>query len=174
MTFMHKKGAFELSITAIVILILGITILGLGLIFITSIFKEGSEQFERAADTVDKQFIEQLKATDETVAIDRPKLEIENTDQAQIFIAFNNKEEADRDYVITSDTACTRIGPDPSCTGVTIEYKTTATNVPAGDVTVQPINLKVDSTAEKGTYIWDLQVNTTSSLVRREIIIDVI
>ena len=170
---MNKKGAIELSITTIIILILGITMLGLSLVFVTNIFSEGTEEFEKAIDVVDKQFIEQLKQTEKVIALDRPKLDIERSAADQIYIVFNNKNAFDKNFNIMASTSCSRLGSDASCDGVNIEYLTAAMNVAAGDVAVQPINFIVDATADKGTYVYGIDVNATTSIERIEVIIDV-
>ena len=53
----QKKGALNLSINAIVILILAITMLGLGLAFMRNIFGSATKEFEEVSLIVKKSFI---------------------------------------------------------------------------------------------------------------------
>ena len=168
-----KKGAITLSINMIVILILGIIVLGLAVFFVSNIFTIGQESLEKAQSPIDVQAIDRLKASKKVIDIDRPKLEIERGSQDQILISFNNKWSIPRNFTIISES-CSRIGPDPSCTGLSIEYITTTITVPAEDVTVYPINIKVVGETDKGSYIYELIVNVTEDLHRKEIFIDVV
>ena len=63
----NKIAALQLSITAIVVLILAITMLGLGLTFIRNIFGSATEEFEVATGTIQKVMIEQMKQSNKIV-----------------------------------------------------------------------------------------------------------
>ena len=58
---MHKKGALELSITAIVVLIIAITLLGLGIGFIKKQFGGATEIFTQEFQRIKGQLREQIK-----------------------------------------------------------------------------------------------------------------
>ena len=56
---MKKKASLNLSINAIVVLILAITMLGLGLTFMRNIFGGAAKEFTKVSGEVEKQMIEQ-------------------------------------------------------------------------------------------------------------------
>src|SRR3989338_11650848 len=99
---MNKKASLELSINAIVILILAITMLGLGLGFMRNIFGSATDQFRQVTGAVEKQMIDQMKEGNKIVDLSRPKLTIKKGKQEQIFIGFRNVKEDINYYLIVN------------------------------------------------------------------------
>src|SRR3989344_8677259 len=99
---MNKKASLELSINAIVILILAITMLGLGLGFMRNIFGSATDQFRQVTGAVEKQMIDQMKEGNKIVDLSRPKLTIKKGKQEQIFIGFRNVKDAINYYLIVN------------------------------------------------------------------------
>ena len=95
-----KKGSLNLSINAIVILILAITMLGLGLAFMRNIFGSATSEFSEVSGTVQKQMIEQLKETSKVVDINNPKVDIKPGEKKQIFLGFKNDDSTDKKFQI--------------------------------------------------------------------------
>ncbi|MBW3012000.1 hypothetical protein KY311_02360, partial [Candidatus Woesearchaeota archaeon] len=62
---MYKKASLSLSINAIVVLILAITMLGLGLAFMRGTFGKVTEQFGEISGEVQKDMIDRLKQSGE-------------------------------------------------------------------------------------------------------------
>ncbi len=87
----NRKGGLNLSINAIVVLILAITMLGLGLAFMRNIFGAATEEFQEVGGTVKKQMIDQMKESNKVVDISRPKIEIKPGEKKQVFIGFKNE-----------------------------------------------------------------------------------
>lgn len=153
-----KRADLHLSINAIVVLILAITMLGLGLGFMRNIFGGATEEFKRVSGTVEKQLIDQMKETTKIVDINRPKVNIKIGSKDQVFLGFKNNIEQSQEFFI-KEAQCTRLGANQDCTGVSIEYKQTPTEVQPGDVYVLPLNIKTDpSTAQEGTFFFDIQI----------------
>ena len=71
-----KKASLQLSINAIVVLILAITMLGLGLGFMRNLFSSGEKQFERASDAVEKEVLEQIKESGKNIEFNRPVIKV--------------------------------------------------------------------------------------------------
>ncbi len=87
----NKKAGLNLSINAIVVLILAITMLGLGLSFMRNIFGSATKEFEEVGGTVKKQMIDQMKESDKVFDLSRPKVDLKAGEDTQIFIGFKNK-----------------------------------------------------------------------------------
>ena len=85
-----KKASLNLSINAIVILILAITMLGLGLAFMKNIFGGATEEFTKVGGEVEKQMIEQMKSSKEVVQLSRASLDLKRGEKDQIFIGLSN------------------------------------------------------------------------------------
>ena len=62
-----KKASLNLSVNAIVVLILAITMLGLGLGFMKNTFGGVTEQFEQVSGDLERQLIQELESLREQV-----------------------------------------------------------------------------------------------------------
>ena len=162
---MNKKASLELSINAIVILILAITMLGLGLGFMRNIFGSATDQFRQVTGAVEKQMIDQMKEGNKIVDLSRPKLTIKKGKQEQIFIGFRNVKDAINYYLIVNPEESS--GNHIDGVGITkaecqaaleIGYKQDPTSVQKGDVVVLPINIKAEPDAAQGTCFIDVEV----------------
>ena len=186
---LNKKGSLDLSINAIVILILAITMLGLGLAFMRNIFGTATQEFEEVGGTVQKQMIDPMKETDKIVDITNPKLEMKAGEQKQIFLGFKNEGNNDVDfqirqievsflggaaettniYDISNESAVIKsLGSGDVCgvrddsgvsTDVYIEFKSSQTTVRTGDVVVVPINIITTSAAEQATCTYEIKID---------------
>ena len=187
---MNKRAALQLSINAIVILILAITMLGLGLSFMRNIFGSATEEFMEVGGTVKKQMIDQMKETQKIVDISNPQITMKPGEKKQVFIGFKNEANVEKDfqvvrveanklgdvlsgtniYTVGTDGIISRDASGEDCgsryedgthTQVYIEFKSTPTNVEKGDVVVMPINIHSLSSASPGTCIYEIKVDTT-------------
>lgn len=83
----NKKGALELSINAIVILILAITMLGLGLTFIRGIFKQISAKVDAAVDANE---LSNPPTRDNPLTAAPSVITMRTNDRAKVVLAFMN------------------------------------------------------------------------------------
>ena len=161
---MKKKASLNLSINAIVVLILAITMLGLGLTFMRNIFGGATKEFTKVSGEVEKQMIEQMKETNKVVSLSRPKLDVKVGEKEQIFIGLKNDEQSDKTFVIEG-IICNSLGAgDLQCSSdgggnVDIEaLLNTDITVSGGDVRVIPINVKAGTQAVEGTCFCTIEV----------------
>ena len=107
----NKKGSLELSINAIVILILAITMLGLGLAFMKGIFGKATAEFSEVTGTVKKQMIDQMKESGKIVDISSPRVEIKaGGDKKQVYVAFKNDQEGTSPEFQIREVIASRLG----------------------------------------------------------------
>ena len=104
-----KKGSLNLSINAIVVLILAITMLGLGLAFMRNIFGSATKEFEEVGGTVKKQMIDQMKESSKIIDISNPKFLMGPGEKKQVYIGFKNEGNEVRYFQIRQLEA-TRLG----------------------------------------------------------------
>ena len=161
-----KKGSLNLSINAIVVLILAITMLGLGLSFMKNIFGGATEEFEKVGGTVEKQMIEQMKESANIIELSRPSIDIKKAGKDQIFIAMKNvQSESEQFKIITPDKSdLGDCGTSCPCDGITLKYKKKETTVASGVSTVLPINVEAGSNAIEGTCFVDIVICQASSV----------
>ena len=86
----NKKAALELSINAIVVLILAITILGLGIGFIRGQFGGLSEQFTQVRSEIKDQLIDKIKESGELLVFNRAELQASIGKSEVFYIGIKN------------------------------------------------------------------------------------
>jgi len=87
---MDKKGAVELSMTTIIIIVIGITILSLGLVWIRSVFSDVGELTSGAFEQGDAQIQEIFGGTDQPVALSPSETTLSQGDTETATLAINN------------------------------------------------------------------------------------
>jgi hypothetical protein len=161
-----KKGSLNLSINAIVVLILAITMLGLGLTFITKIFGQATGGLGDAFEGIDTQRAEKLKNTcDQEVCLEKAKIELKKGGEADMYILFNNPLSNDVDFLLTNTIDCHELGTgDDSDCGlndadkvVNMKFDDTIT-VKKGTQRILPIYFEAKPSATKKTYIFNLDI----------------
>ena len=92
---MDKKGAVELSMTTIIIIVIGITILSLGLVWIRGVFSDVNTISSGAFDQANSEIDDLFAGTDQAVGVSPSQLSLDpgGTDQASL--AINNLESSD-------------------------------------------------------------------------------
>ena len=177
---MKKKASLNLSINAIVVLILAITMLGLGLTFMRNIFGGAAKEFTKVSGEVEKQMIEQMKESSKVVSLSRPKIEVKVGEQEQIFIGLKNDEQSDKEFQI-ENINCNPLGGLGQLTcgtgGEVISISAllqTGITVSGGKVMVLPINVKATTNAVEGTCFCLIEVTAGSDEESIELTIDVV
>ncbi len=165
---MHKKAAISalgLSINAIVILILAITMLGLGLTFIRNIFGTATQEFKEVKGAIHKQMIDQMKEENKEIYLSSMIYDIEVGEQKQIYIGFKNTYNEKKKFTISWARSNSLTANNDNCgldedeNNVIIEYKQTPTTVQPGKTVVLPINIKTNSNAEKDSCFYEILVD---------------
>ena len=87
---MDKKGAIELSMTTIIVIVIGITILSLGLVWIRSVFADVTELSSGAFDQGETQIAEIFGGTDQAVALSPAETKMGQGDTTTATLAINN------------------------------------------------------------------------------------
>lgn len=95
-----KKGALNLSINAIVVLILAITILGLGLGFIRNQFQTATDQFDRVNEETETEMINEMISSNDLVTLKQKEFEVEAGTPYEFFFGIRNTDDQDRVYFI--------------------------------------------------------------------------
>jgi len=87
---MNKKAALELSINAIVVFILAITILGLGLVFIKSQFGSLTERVSEVSAEIKSDLINKIKDTGELLVFNRVEIEAKVGKPVEFYMGIKN------------------------------------------------------------------------------------
>ncbi|MDP3728405.1 MAG: hypothetical protein Q8R18_03035 [bacterium] len=87
---MDKKAAVELSMTTIIIIVIGITILSLGLVWIRSVFSDVGELTSGAFEQGETQIAEIFGGTDQPVALSPSETKMSQGETTTATLAINN------------------------------------------------------------------------------------
>ncbi len=89
---MNKKGAVELSMTTIIIIVMGITILSLGLVWIRSVFTDVGELTSGSFEQGESQIAEIFGQSNEEVALSPSEVTMTQGEQETATLAIRNQE----------------------------------------------------------------------------------
>ena len=100
---MNRKAALQLSINAIVVLILAITILGLGLGFIKSQFGALQKQFGEVSAEIRSELLEKIKDSGELLVFNRAEIQAKTGKKDTFYFGIKNTAHP------VEDTVCFRV-----------------------------------------------------------------
>ena len=137
--FLHKKGSLEISIQAIIIIVLGMTLLGLGLGFVKSQFAIIEQTGTQVQNQVAEQIIGQLRASGEQISFARKvnlnrgdeevlTLGVQNVGSKELFFKLHlefdktNSDPGSEDFVLLYEQECLSLLPaDADVYGIDIK-----------------------------------------------------
>ena len=155
-SFRSKKGALELSINAIVVLILAITMLSLGLAFMKGLFKKTTGQLEKVGEDIKNQMIEQLRASSAKLTLNQEDITIRRGEKQDIYFAVKNILPAEQDFSIATECP-DKIGSETLEAEIEVFLKTR--KLKQNDLDVQKMIIGIPSTVTgTGTLSWALKV----------------
>ena len=100
MSRLSKKAALELSINAIVIVILAMTLLGLGLTFVRGMFEDITETTGSVQESVREQILEDLRTGDKKLSFPSSSVDVEGGDERTLAIGVKNTNARDINFII--------------------------------------------------------------------------
>src|SRR3989344_4523024 len=80
----HKKGSLELSVNAIVIVVLAFAMLGLGLIFVRNLFSGITETTTQVQEQVKQQILDDLRTGNKPLSFPAQRLNVEIGDKKDL------------------------------------------------------------------------------------------
>lgn len=159
-----KRASLNLSINAVVVLILAITMLGLGLAFMKKTFGGVTEEFEEVSGEIKVQLIDRLKTSREALALSTFNMEIEKSSKKTVYLGVRNDLGCGTlEYAIDATATCESLAGygDINCKGGAVKITTFATqDVAQNDVGILPINIKTESSAIPDTLKFPIVVTT--------------
>ena len=173
----NKKGALELSITAIVVLIIAITVLGLAIFFIKNLFKGGTEIFTSELAKIKDQLRKNIEETGEPVVFSKgSELEAKRGEKVDFYIGVRNSDQMAKCYRVSMkcikpfsiDKFCTSEGRDPIIVGgYAVETDSwfprllQEFEVKSNDIEVLPLTMQVIGAPD--TYLMEMEVYKADS-----------
>ena len=154
----NKKGSLEISIQAIVIVVLAMTILGLGIGFTKSIFQKITGSTEDISDQVRQKVVEDLVQGDKRLSFPKTEVIVERGSSSVLTIGIMNKEDTKLVYTLTFTLKRSPAG----ATGTPENWfqfdKTRAYELSATKSDVRNVRLQVPSDAKEGSYFYLFEI----------------
>ena len=166
---MFKKGSLSLSINAIVVLILAVTMLGLGLLFMQNMMGGAMGQLGDVADTVRDQMIEQIRSSGERLSFSANDFFIQRSGTQEFYYGILNQEQDQETFHLYfgCDTMMGETDPNLEKINefVTFDYFPMTTPLDRNAVDVQKVIVRVSPQATTTTYRCAVFVGTGASVV---------
>ena len=96
----NKKASLEISIQAIVIVVLAMTLLGLGLGFIKDIFGNIKGTTEDVSEQIKEQILTDLRTGDKKISFPKSEIVLEKGGSTVLNVGIKNKENEELNYLI--------------------------------------------------------------------------
>lgn len=179
---LKRRGSLQLSINAIVIMILAITILGLGLGFIKKQFGALGSQFEEVASEIKGEIIEKIRTSGELLVFNKVEIDAQIGKPTTFYIGIKNT--AREDTCFATQIKCLRAlqgDCDPRNPGAHLNVGGTApggseplpgdewfrlfaqVDIGGGDVGVYPVTLQIPGKVTPDTYLMEFAVYKADS-----------
>jgi hypothetical protein len=105
MKMFNKKGALQLSINAIVVLILAITVLGLALTFITNMFGSATGNLKTMNEEQEKRIIDEMASSNKLLTFKNMELNLKSGDEKEFAMGIRNTDPNDK-YTFYTQFVC--------------------------------------------------------------------
>lgn len=166
-----RKASLQLSINAIVVLILAITILGLGLNFIKNNFGAVEQQFGTVSEELQDEMVEKIKESGELLVFNKLELDLKKGNPEKFYIGIKNTDAAAACFNISFECQTPQTA-GTFCDGAALNYISATTGaadslnwfslfqqkeVKSGETFVTPVDLLIP-TAASDTYLMRVYV----------------
>ena len=160
---MNKKGSLELSINAIVIIVLALTLLGLGLTFIRGVFSDITDTSSGIQDQVKEQILEDLRTGNKKLSFPVTEMKIRSGDDEIIALGIKNLEDSDDSFSI--NIAITKNVTDAQSKLLTTEnfrFDPGPHAIEAGEAQVFPVKITTERGTNKGDYLFSMTITDSA------------
>ena len=151
----NKKGGLEISINAIVILILAITVLGIGLGFIRGMFKSTIGQLGEVSEDIENDMINRIRERNERLVLREEDIEIKKSTEKKIYFGIRNEEDDETTFDIDfkCDSAVGDISPTEIEEYITFNVFKETKMLERDEIMVLPAVIKVSPNAVATMYM---------------------
>lgn len=161
---LNKKGAIEMSMTTIIVVILGITLLSLGLMFVRNIFSDIGGSSAKMADLADKQMMEMFGESEDPISLPRDQVDIAQGDEDVLDIGLRNTGEDSGKFSIKQSgiTVVSKPGAFKGNALDWLSWDTTENTITSGKAKTGKILVAVPTNANLGTYQFKIILSCTA------------
>ena len=154
---MNKKGSLNLSVNAIVVLILALTMLGIGILFIKTIFGGLIEETAGFTKELSEQQKEEMLGSADEITFKLTDIDMKER-KVTIPVAIRNSRTSARAFVIEEGFACTDAVDDRAADAIVanpdlIKFDSFATRtLDGGKSDIIPLTIEIDASAIQTIY----------------------
>ncbi len=164
-----KKGALELSINAIVVLILAITMLSLGLAFMKGLFKKTTGQLEQVGEDIKNQMIEQLRTSSAKLTLNQEDITMKKGEEKDVYFAIKNVDESSEPF--SMEVECpTHLGDAELLKPVVFDK---SRSLEKGEIDVQKMKISVQPTSKSTTHSCELSISRGGPYAKKSFFVTV-
>ena len=154
---MNKKGSLNLSIEAIVIVVIAFVVLGLGLGFVRGQFKSITETSSSVQEQIRQSILEDLRTGNKKLSFPATTLNVDKGASADIAIGVKNTlPSGDLNFKIQVETLKKQGVDAPVAGQVEYFYLEGPFNLKVTDA--EAYNIKITASGDKGTYLVSLRI----------------
>ncbi len=161
---LNKRASLELSIQSIVIVVIAFVVLGLGLGFVRSQFKDIQETSKGVQEQIRQQILEDLRTGDKKLSFPATTLQIEKGDAQDIGIGVKNVLNGDLRFTIelaVTDAQHKEYSSTELQQQVQFFFNSGPFTLKTTDV--EAYNIKITAAGDKGTYLINLRIKQEGS-----------
>lgn len=158
----NKKASLEISIQAIVIVVLAMTLLGLGLGFIRGMFKNIGSTTEDVTEQVRQRVLDDLITGDKKVSFPKTEIIVDKGGSQVLTVGIRNKKDTPLYYKMKFNPIS---GPDGGPFSIDNprwfqleEYSRQRYKLDAADSEIRSIRLSMPTSASSGSYFLTFEV----------------
>lgn len=153
---MNKKGSLNLSINAIVVLILAITMLGLGLTFMKTMFGKVTTQFEDISSELENEVIKKLESSSSRLEFNKYLVEMKRGETKSLYYGIYNNLAAEETFTVTAecDDAIKTVSKPLDIVLSTFPTQ----SIDLNKAKVSPLKVSIDSNQGIDTYACQIKI----------------
>jgi type II secretory pathway pseudopilin PulG len=154
-----KEASLNLSIQAIVIVVIAFVVLGLGLSFVRGQFKSISETSSSVQEQIRQQILEDLRTGDKKLSFPATSLNVDKGGAQDIAIGVKNTLAAgDLKFIIAMETLKRQGGVEGVDVSDQVEYFFLEGPFTLKVTDAEAYNIKILGSGDKGTYLVSLKI----------------
>jgi|ETN02SMinimDraft_4_1059925.scaffolds.fasta_scaffold92952_2 hypothetical protein len=163
---LNKKASLELSIRTIVIVILAMTLLGLGLGFIRNMFSDIGGLSEDVTEQIRQQVLNDLITNDKKVSFPKTEIKIGKGDAEILVVGIRNKEDEILSYKMSFTSQSAPEGAEVNAPLSWLQYNQNVHQLSSSDSDVRNIRLNIPRDAKAGSYFltFDVKKDPTNEI----------
>jgi hypothetical protein len=163
---MNRKGSLNLSIQAIVIVVIAFVVLGLGLGFVRNQFGSMEETSSSVQEQIKQQIMDDLRTGNKKLSFPAQTVTLEKGDAKDIAIGIKNTGNSDLNFNIEIETLKQQGDDTATAAGLLaqVEYFYLSGPFILKTTEAEAYNIKLIASGDKGTYLVRLRINNEDDL----------